>query len=106
MAVGLSSGFALKVAVFRASLALRGEMIGDDALYSPDACESPPGDRSGDRGGDAFNTVGDSKALGSSSTGVAGGTPRRWSAGGGAARDMVLVGSLLLCGQLDSLMME
>ena len=32
MAVGLSSGFALKVAVFRASLALRGEMIGDDAL--------------------------------------------------------------------------
>jgi hypothetical protein len=32
MAVGLSSGFALKVAVFSANLALRGEMIGDDAL--------------------------------------------------------------------------
>ena len=47
-------------------------MIGDAALYSPDACESPPGDRSGDRGGDAFRTVGDSNAPGSSSTGVAG----------------------------------
>ena len=29
MAVGLSSGFALNVAVFSANLALRGEMIGD-----------------------------------------------------------------------------
>ena len=69
MAVGLSSGFALKVAVFRASLALRGEMILPGLR---DRSESAPGDRSGDRGGDAFNTVGDSNALGSSSTGVAG----------------------------------
>ena len=37
-----------------------------------DRSESAPGDRSGDRGGDVFNTVGDSNALGSSSTGVAG----------------------------------
>ena len=103
MAVGLSSGFALNVAVFRASLALRGEM---SLPGLRDRFDISPGDRSGDRGGDAFNTVGDSNAPGSSSTGVAGGTPRRWSAGGGAARDMVLVGSLLLCGQLDSLMME
>ena len=69
MAVGLSSGFALKVAVFRASLALRGEM---SLPGLRDRFDISPGDRSGDRGGDAFNTVGDSNALGSSSTGPAG----------------------------------